>query len=73
MNKKVTRRAMLKSAACGFGSLALTGLCQQTVAASSRLLYQRRPMFPAKAKRVIFIFMAESEWVHELINNKIFQ
>ena len=58
MNKKVTRRAMLKSAACGFGSLALTGLCQQTVAASSRLLYQRRPMFPAKAKRVIFIFMA---------------
>ena len=58
MNKKVTRRAMLRSAACGFGSLALTGLCQQTVAASSRLLYQRRPMFPAKAKRVIFIFMA---------------
>ena len=58
MNKKVTRRAMLRSAACGFGSLALTGLCQQTVTASSRLLYQRRPMFPAKAKRVIFIFMA---------------
>jgi hypothetical protein len=49
---------MLRSAACGFGSLALTGLCQQTANASSNLLYQRRPMFPAKAKRVIFIFMA---------------
>ena len=58
MSLKISRRAMLRSAACGFGSLALTGLCQQTAAASSSLLHQRRPMFPAKAKRVIFIFMA---------------
>ncbi|MEE2615397.1 MAG: DUF1501 domain-containing protein [Verrucomicrobiota bacterium] len=58
MNANISRRAMLRSAACGFGSLALTGLCQQTANASSNLLYQRRPMFPAKAKRVIFIFMA---------------
>lgn len=58
MSLKISRRAMLRSAACGFGSLALTGLCQQTATASSSLFNQRRPMFPAKAKRVIFIFMA---------------
>ena len=58
MNEKVSRRAMLKSAACGFGSLALTGLCQQSAYASLSNAYQSRPMFPAKAKRIIFIFMA---------------
>ena len=58
MNEKVSRRAMLKSAACGFGSLALTGLCQQSAYASLRKAYQSRPMFPARAKRIIFIFMA---------------
>ena len=58
MNEKVSRRAMLKSAACGIGSLALTGLCQQSAYASLSNAYQSRPMFPAKAKRIIFIFMA---------------
>ena len=58
MNKKVSRRAMLKSAACGFGSLALTGLFQQSAYASLSNAYQSRPMFPARAKRIIFIFMA---------------
>ena len=58
MNEKVSRRAMLKSAACGFGSLALTGLCQQSAYASLSKAYQSRPMFPARAKRIIFIFMA---------------
>lgn len=58
MNEKVSRRAMLKSAACGFGSLALAGLCQQSAYASLSNAYQSRPMFPARAKRIIFIFMA---------------
>ena len=58
MNEKVSRRAMLKSAACGFGSLALTGLCQQSAYASLSKAYQSRPLFPARAKRIIFIFMA---------------
>lgn len=58
MNSNISRRVMLRSAACGFGSLALAGLCQQSATSSSNLLYQRHPMFPARAKRVIFIFMA---------------
>ncbi|MFC1757252.1 DUF1501 domain-containing protein [Planctomycetota bacterium] len=52
----VDRRSALKSAACGFGSLALAGICnQQTLAANP--LAERPPQFLARAKRVIFIFM----------------
>ena len=76
MNEKVSRRAMLKSAACGFGSLALTGLCQQSAYASLSKAYQSRPMFPARAKRIIFIFMAGGpshvdsyDYKQELIRN----
>ena len=56
--KPLSRRDILKSVACGFGSLALSGLCQQSVNASPISLGQRHPMFPARAKRVIFLFMA---------------
>jgi len=45
-----SRRDALRSAACGFGGLALAGLTsQQALAAQTH--------FPAKAKRVIFLFM----------------
>ena len=49
---------MLKTTACGFGSLAFAGLCQQAQAGLPSTLVQRQPMFPPRAKRVIFLFMA---------------
>ncbi|MCA9040230.1 MAG: DUF1501 domain-containing protein [Planctomycetaceae bacterium] len=53
-----TRREWLSQAACGFGSLALAGLLnREVIAASNNPLAPREPMFPARAKRVIFLFM----------------
>ncbi len=51
---------MLKSASCGFGYLAFSALCQQSIAATPRLadLSQREPPIPASAKRVIFLCMS---------------
>ncbi len=46
-----SRRAALRSAACGFGSLALAGLAHHSTIA-------RTPHFAPKAKRVIFLYMA---------------
>ena len=57
---KMSRRRMLGRTACGFGSLALAGLCQQNSLAGDTIrhdLKPRQPMFPARAKRIIFIFM----------------
>src|SRR5438132_63028 len=63
-----TRRQMLKSAACGFGYLAFADLCARAFAAETAAqpeppqhyqspLLPKAPHFPAKAKRVIFLFM----------------
>jgi hypothetical protein len=53
-----SRRAFLKQNACGFGSLALAGLLgEQAVAEGRNPLAPRTPHFPAKIKRVIFLFM----------------
>ena len=52
-----SRRSALKMAGCGFGYLALAGLAAQKAQAASNPLAPRPPMFPAKAKRVIFLFM----------------
>lgn len=46
---------MLRTTACGFGSLALAGLCRDSVAAPS--MAAKEPHLPPKAKRVIFLFM----------------
>ena len=54
----LSRREMLKTTACGFGSLAFAGLCQRVQAGIPSTLVQRHPMFPPRAKRVIFLFMA---------------
>ncbi len=61
---EVSRRRLLQSAACGFGSLALAGICadsatgaKQTASVSADPLAAREGHFPARAKRVIFIFM----------------
>ena len=54
----ISRREMLKQSACGFGSIALAGLCRDSlVAGSSNPLAAKPAHLPAKAKRVIFIFM----------------
>ena len=49
---------MLKTTACGFGSLALAGLCQQVQAGVPSTLVQRHPMFPPRAKRVSYLFQS---------------
>lgn len=48
------RRKLLQQVACGFGSLALTGLAQADQAGN--LAPPRPPLVP-KAKRIIFVFM----------------
>ncbi|MST00369.1 MAG: DUF1501 domain-containing protein [Pedosphaera sp.] len=52
----VSRRRALKSAACGFGSLALAGLLAQRAAAANPLA-PKAPHFKPRAKRIIFLFM----------------
>jgi len=52
----MTRRAALQQAACGFGSLALAGLCADAARATPPLA-TAAPHLPPKAKRIIFLFM----------------
>jgi hypothetical protein len=56
-----SRRQMLLSGACGFGYLALAGLCAQAADTDGSTFVNpvapKPPQFPAKAKRVIFLFM----------------
>ncbi|GAA5129453.1 DUF1501 domain-containing protein [Luteolibacter yonseiensis] len=56
-----SRRSVLRSAGAGFAHLALTGLLgnQSLLAAQAPVnpLLPRKPHFPAKAKKIIFIFM----------------
>jgi len=56
----VTRRWFLKDCAVGLGALALHTLAGETAAApqTSDPLAPRSPHFPARAKRVIYLFMA---------------
>ncbi len=49
-----SRRRFLQDSACGFGSLALSGLA---AAAPSDPLAPKRPHFAPRVKRVIFLFM----------------
>jgi hypothetical protein len=55
------RREALRRLGCGFGWLALAGLAGQRVAADTSSprnpLARKQPHLPAKAKRVIFLFM----------------
>src|SRR6516162_10610511 len=55
----ITRRQALQSTACGFGYLALAGLAQAAESPTAPVdpLAPRQPPLPARAKRVIFIFM----------------
>ncbi|MHC4996684.1 MAG: DUF1501 domain-containing protein, partial [Planctomycetota bacterium] len=57
--RPASRRELLSSAACGFGSLALAGLASEAQGRPKRVdpLAPKQPHFAPKAKRVIFLFM----------------
>jgi hypothetical protein len=58
MRHPIHRRDLLKQAACGFGYLALAGLATERAgAAATTPLAAKPPHFPARARRVIFLFM----------------
>ncbi|MEK6248696.1 MAG: DUF1501 domain-containing protein [Planctomycetales bacterium] len=60
MSQPLTRRHVLHSTACGFGSLALAGMCAQEAAAANGAagpLAPRPAHFTPRATRVIFLFM----------------
>ncbi len=52
-----SRRQLLKSSACGFGSLALSGVLRNQLRADNSPYRSKSTHFAARAKRVIFIFM----------------
>ena len=55
-----SRRDLLRTSAAGFGYLSLAGLLAEesaTAAAKTDPLAPKSPHFPARAKRVIFLFM----------------
>jgi len=57
---KTSRRQLLQSMACGFGSVALTAMtAPQAVAseASANPLKEKAPHFKARAKRIIFVYL----------------
>jgi hypothetical protein len=54
----LSRRDLLRQTACGFGHVALTGLLGlEARAAAAGPLAPKAPHFPARAKRVIFLFI----------------
>ncbi len=57
----ISRRELLRQCGAGFGSLALASMLADDAVAAPRLPQDaadsRLPHFPAKAKRVIFLFM----------------
>lgn len=53
----LSRRQMLQQNAVGFGYLALASLLNSEAVAASNPLAPKQPHFPARAKRVIFLFM----------------
>jgi hypothetical protein len=63
VNYTISRRTMLRRAACGFGTLGLMSLLADHAAGASLPPDRAAPMstkpphFPARAKRVIFLFM----------------
>jgi hypothetical protein len=54
----MSRRQLLRTAACGFGSVALQGMVSNLASAANQPLGRHVPDHPHRAKRVIFLFMA---------------
>ncbi|MDQ3621441.1 MAG: DUF1501 domain-containing protein [Verrucomicrobiota bacterium] len=67
----LSRREMLRRVSCGFGMLALAGLCREAAAADSPgPLAPKLPHFAARAKRVIFLFMVGGPSQHDTFDYK---
>jgi hypothetical protein len=55
---QLSRRELLRASALGFGNLAFLGLLANEASAQSKNpLAAKSPMYPARAKRVIFVFL----------------
>lgn len=54
---QLSRRGMLRAAGCGFGYMGLQSLLAEAALAVTDPLAPKPPMLPARAKRVIFLFM----------------
>src|SRR5579872_2247645 len=62
----MNRRQMLQSLSCGFGFTAFSGLStREAVGAAVNPLAPKAPHFPARAKRVIFMYMQGAPSQHE--------
>ena len=64
------RRQFLQTCGLGLGSLALTDLLGRSAGAASGPMAPREPHFPAKAKNVIYLFMAGGPSQLELFSDK---
>ena len=56
MQESLTRRSLLKVAGCGVGYTALSAMLGESARAANPLAV-KQPHYPARAKRVIFLFM----------------
>jgi hypothetical protein len=70
-----TRRHFFKQSSFGIGAAALTGLLNQSLAgeeapAQARHSQAKAPMFPAKAKSIIYLFMAGAPSQVDLLDPK---
>lgn len=65
-----SRRRFLASTACGFGAVALNTLLAERALAGVKPLAPAASQFPARAKRVIFLFMAGGPSQHDLFDYK---
>lgn len=69
----ITRRQALQSAGAGFGMLALAGLLGDKATANTptpKPLAPKKPHFPAKAKRIIFVHMNGAMSHHDTFDYK---
>ncbi|MDX1981380.1 MAG: DUF1501 domain-containing protein [Bryobacteraceae bacterium] len=63
------RREFLKTWGCGFGYTAFAGMAAQAASAYKSPLAPKAPHFPAKAKRVIWMFMQGAPSQHETFDH----
>ncbi len=56
-SRLLSRRALLRNAACGFGYLGLTTMLADAASKAQNPLAPRAPHFAPRAKRMIFLFM----------------
>ncbi len=66
----ISRRQALQSASAGFGMVALAGLLGEQSSAAEKPTAPKKPHFPAKAKRLIFVHMNGSMSHHDTFDYK---